>query len=108
MRSSRNNTHFKHYNRNAPDSSDVPLELTDVDSLQEKLKSLLVCCGNSLSQYLLRYRPFGHSLWTAKHKEAACLRSCVVVGDLIAAFSAPKGRGPRWISTLWLSVSVTQ
>lgn len=36
MRSSRNNTHFKHYNRNAPDSSDVPLELTNVDSLARK------------------------------------------------------------------------
>lgn len=33
MRSSRNNTHFKHYNRNAPYSSDALLELTDVDWL---------------------------------------------------------------------------
>lgn len=53
MRSSRINIHFKHYNRNAPDSSDALLELTDVDSLARKAQSLLVCCGNSLSQYLL-------------------------------------------------------
>lgn len=110
--SSRVDTHSKYYNRSAPDSSDALLELTDVDSLSRKAQSLLVCCGNSFNQYLLGYRPFGRGLrcylWTNKCREAACSLSCVVVGDLISAFSAPKGRGPRWLSTLWLFVSVPQ
>lgn len=108
MRSSSQYT-FQTLQRNARQLRPSP-RTRDVDSLARKAQSLLVCCGNSLSQYLLGYRPFGRGLrcylWINKHREAACSLSCMEVGDLIAAFSTPKGRGPQWLSTfgyLWLS-----